>query len=318
MVFVFSSGSRQSICEWSRPTLDIFLTLFDQADGVLFAWERTVNVLKQAPDEGLCIAVLHTAGRHGLTDLAMEAVRALGNTNVEWQEYHFAPVIEASCKIGDIKEAFGTLSLMRSHGVDPLLDTALPIFQIIAADADKIDEAWGMLEDMRKAGAEVDVVAYNTLIRACAAIGDLQRALGTYQAAAELGVTPNVDTYNTLLSACIAVEHRELGDRLLTEMREAAIKPDVQTYERMIVLCLTQASYEDAFYYLEEMKTVKLKPTQSIYEAIIRKCVSMGDRRHQLAVAEMEESGYAVSQAMNRYMDNELQGAKRTESRAME
>lgn len=267
-------------------------------------------MLKQAPDEGCCVAVLNTAGRHGLTDLALDVIRTLGNLNVEWKEHHFAPVVEAFAKIGDIKEAITTLSLMRSSGAEPLLDTALPIFQSIVTDVDKIDEAWAMLEDMHKSSREVDVVAFNTIIRACASIGDLQRALGTFQAASGLGVTPNVDTYNTLFSACIATEHRELGDRLLTQMREASIRPNVQTYERMIILCLTQASYEDAFYYLEEMKTVALKPTQNIYEAIIRKCVSMGDKRYELAVTEMEESEYVMSQALKRYMDKEMQSGR--------
>jgi pentatricopeptide repeat protein len=257
-----------------------------------------------APDEGCCLAVLHTAGRHGLKDLALDVIRELKSIGVVWKEYHFAPLVETFCKAGDIREAFATLSLMRQSDVEPTLETAYPIFQVISTSDEKVDEAWGIVEDLKKEGRQVDVVAYNTLIQSCVAIGDLQRALGTYKAAKELEVKPDVETYNLLLSACIAAEHRELGDRLLKEMREASLRPNERTYERLIVLCLTQAMYEDAFYYLEEMKSIKLKPPQAVYEAIIRKCVFVGDSRYKIAVDEMMETGYVMSQRLQEYIDN--------------
>ena len=255
-------------------------------------------------DEGCCQAVLHTAGRNGLRDLALEAIRQLKSIGVAWKEHHFAPLVEAFCRAGDIREAFASLSLIRQHGVDPTLETAYPIFQAISESDEKVDAAWATLEDLKKEGRDIDVVAYNALIQGCVAIGDLQRALGTYKAASDLGVQPDIETYNLLLSACIAAQHRELGDRLLTEMRESNIKPNERTYERLIVLCLTQATYEDAFYYLEEMKSVKLRPTQAIYEAIIRKCVYVGDTRYKLAVEEMGEAGFVVSKWLQDFIDN--------------
>lgn len=278
-------------------------------DGVLYAWDKVVKSMSIPLDEGCCLAVLHTAGRHGLTELALEAIRQLKAIGVAWKEHHFAPLVEAFCKAGDVREAFASLSLIRQHGVEPTSETAYPIFQVISQSDEKVDEAWAILEDLKKEGRTIDVVAYNVLIQGCVAIGDLQRALGTYKAAEDLGVKPDIETYNLLLSACIAAEHRELGDRLLTEMRTANIKPNDRTYERLIVLCLTQATYEDAFYYLEEMKSAKLKPSQAIYEAIIRKCVYVGDVRHRIAVEEMREAGYLVSRGLQEFIDNGGQAA---------
>lgn len=258
---------------------------------------------------------MHTAGRHGLTELALDAIRVLKSIDVDWQEYHFAPLVEAFCKAGNLREAIATLTLMRESGVDPVMETGYPIFQAISTNVDKVDEAWAMLEDMHNEGKPVDVVAYNILIQACVAVRDLQRALGTYQAAEGLGVKPDVETFNLLLSGCIVAGHRELGDRLLKDMRAASISPNARTYERLVVLCLTQATYEDAFYYLEEMKTVKLKPTQAIYEAIVRKCVSLGDRRFKIAVAEMIESGYELSRSLKEFIDKEVRSDETTSSK---
>lgn len=264
--------------------------------------------LNLTPDEGCCVNVLHTAGRHGLSAIAPDVIRVLQNMNVIWAERHFAPVVEAFCRAGDVKEAFGILELMRNNGVPPSMESAYPIFEVISGSADTVDEAYGLLDDMHTEGRGVDVAAFNIVIQACVALMDLQRALGTYRAAHDLDVKPNVETYNLLLSACIDVRHRELGDRLLQEMREAGISPDARTYERLIVLCLTQPTYEDAFYYLEEMKTVGLNPSQAIYEAIIRRCFDVGDTRHQLAMDEMLERGYEVNGKLRAF----LQGSDKT------
>lgn len=230
--------------------------------------------------------------------------------NVEWAERHFAPVVEAFCQDADVKEAFGILELMRNNGVIPSLETAYPIFEVISGNADAVDEAYGILDDMRQEGRTVDVSAFNVVIQACVALMDLQRALGTYKAASGLGVTPNVETFNLLLSACISLRHRDLGDKLLAEMREAGISPDARTYERLIVLCLTQPTYEDAFYYLEEMKTLGLHPSHAVYEAIIRKCFSVGDTRHQLAMEEMVENGYQVNGKLKAFLSGSQKSGK--------
>lgn len=227
---------------------------------------------------------------------------------VTWDEHHFAPLIEALCRDGDFREAFGVLSLMRDHDIQPSLETAYPIFEVISESVDTVDDAYGVLDSTKQDGNIVDISALNVVIQACIALGDLQRALGMYKAASDLGVTPNIETYNLLLSACIRTSHRELGDRILNEMRVAGVQPDVRTYERLVVLCLTQTNYEHAFYYLEEMKSRTLRPTVAIYEAIIRKCFSVGDTRHQLALEEMVEQGYEVSGKLKAFMEGGVSG----------
>ncbi|KZT66398.1 hypothetical protein DAEQUDRAFT_675174 [Daedalea quercina L-15889] len=273
-------------------------------EGVMRTWDKVVHELNITPDEGLCIQVLHTAGRHGRSALALDAFRILGRIGVEWQEHHFAPVIEALCKEKRIKDALATLDMMRDHDITPLLETALPISNAVATDTDTVDEAWGYLEALREEGKRVDVSAINVVIRAAIILGDLQRAVGTYKAAGSLGVEPNVDTYNLLFAGCIAAKHRELGDRLLTEMKGAGVRPDARTYERLIALCLTQANYEDAFFYLEEMKAEGHAPPRSVYIALIRKCVALGDTRYRLAVEEMLECGYEVGEDLQRFIDS--------------
>ncbi|CCM05072.1 uncharacterized protein FIBRA_07278 [Fibroporia radiculosa] len=274
------------------------------SEGVLRTWQKVVHELNITPDEGCCIQVLHTAGRHGLSALALDVLQVLKRIGTSWQEFHFAPVVEALCSENRIKEALAMLDLIRSHDIAPVAETAFPIYKAIGGNVDAIDEAWVHLETLKQEGNTVDVTALNVVIQASIALGDLQRAIGCYKASASLGVAPNVDTFNLLLAGCIATQHRQLGDRLLSEMKEAAVKPDVRTYERLIVLCLTQANYEDAFFYLEEMKAEGLVPPLAAYEAIVRKCVQVGDVRYKLAVEELEHCGYELSERMKVFIQS--------------
>ncbi|KAI0259263.1 hypothetical protein BC834DRAFT_974433 [Gloeopeniophorella convolvens] len=279
-------------------------------DGVVHLWRKLTEELKILPDEGCCIEVLHTAGRHGLPELAMDVLRVLKSIGAELKDYHFAPIVEALCRSGDIKEALGLLTVMRQHKIEPDSGTAHPIFNAIRTGTDAVDKAWDAVEALHADGQTVDITAVNVIIQASVALGDLQRAFGTYQTCGQLGVKPTLDTFHYLLSGCISAKHRELGDRLVAEMKEAKIKPDAGTYERLIVLCLTGETYEDAFFYLEEMKAENLYPPLSVYEAIIRRCVMEKDSRYAVAVQELGEFGYSVSPALQKVISGEGEGSR--------
>ncbi|KAI0066082.1 hypothetical protein BV25DRAFT_1849636 [Artomyces pyxidatus] len=271
--------------------------------GVVRLWEKVVKHLKIMPDEGICMGTLHTAGRHGLPDLALDVLRVLKLVGANTEEHHFAPVIEAFCRTDRLKEAMATLSMMRAANIHPSAETAHHIFLSIQRNPDTVDAAWDALEALHAEGQQVDVTAVNVIIQASIAHGDLQRAVGIYQICPELNVSPVAETYNLLLSGCIAARHRELGDRILADMREANVAPDTQTFERLIVLCLTGQTYEDAFFYLEEMKSSRFVPPLAVYEAIIRRCVAENDSRYRLAIAELLELGYSVSNRLQRFID---------------
>lgn len=280
------------------------LTYDWKTEGVQRCWEQVVGVLNVTPDEGLCLDVLHTAGRHGLSDLATDVIRVLRNLGADWQEHHFAPLVEALCKAGNLKDAFGTLDLMRSSNIFPTTITAQPIYDFLKQDIDKVDGAWELLDNLRNEGKTIDRTAINAIIRAAISLSDLQRAVGAYKAFPDYKCVPDIDTFNTLLSGCIVASHRELGNKLLLDLKGLGIKPDATTYERIIILCLTQATYEDAFFYLEEMKAQKFVPPRSVYDAIIRTCIAAGDSRHTLALDELKQCGYTVSRSLQTFIDS--------------
>lgn len=274
-----------------------------QEVGVIDAWQKAVTELGVTPVEGQCIEVLHAAARRGLPGIATQALQVLLRLQVPLEEHHFAPVLEAFCERRLLEESFSLINLMRASNIQFTPETASPIVNCISSHIDQVDEAWSVLEKMRSEGKPVDVVALNIVIHAAVLLNDLQRAIGTYKAFPDFDAKPAISTFNHLLSGCISASHRELGDKLLSDLRELNLVPDAQTFERMIILCLTQTVYEDAFFYLEEMKGQGYLPPQSVYVALIRKCVVSGDVRWKIALDEMKECGYEVSQALQHFID---------------
>lgn len=272
-------------------------------------WHKIVHGLKVTPDEGTCLEVMNTAGRHGLPELCMDALRVLQSIGATIHDYHFAPVVEAFSRLNRLKDAFSILSLMRSKGLVPTPDTAHPIFNSIRTSPDTVDVAWTALEELEKEGQLIDITAVNVVIQAAVAHGDLQRAVGVYQIIPEFKIRPNVHTFNALLSGCIATAHKELGEKFLVDMKEAEVRPDAQTYERLVVLSLSGETYEEAFFYLEEMKAANFYPPLSIYESMIVRCADAGDTRYKIALEELQEFGYEVSPKLEKYVGTKMHDA---------
>ena len=262
-------------------------------------WAKVINDLNVLPDEGVCLAVLNTAARHGFPDLASEVLRVLQLSDIDWQEYHFAALIEAFCRNNQIKEAFATLHIMRSNGITPIDNTTTYIYESIKHDVDKLDIAWSLIDELHASGDGVTTDALKVIIKASVFLGDLQRAIGVYKAFSDYGCEPDLETFRLLLQGCIAAHHRQLGDHLLSEMKQFKIKPDEGIYENMILLCLTQDVFEDAFFYLEEMKAAGYVPARKIYEALAGKCSSINDPRVDMILQEMRECGYQIGRDLH-------------------
>ena len=186
-------------------------------DVVTECWTKVTSGLNLLPDEGVCVDVLHAAGQHGL---ASDVLRVLKVTGVSRQENHLAALIDAFCHAGQIKDAFLTLSSMRSADLVPIATSTSSIFDIISKEVDALDSALSIVEGITKEGHQIDVAVLDAIIKAAVALGDQQHAMGIYKMFAEYNAKPTLETFNTLLSGCIAAGHRELGDRILADMKQ--------------------------------------------------------------------------------------------------
>ncbi|KAF7782498.1 hypothetical protein Agabi119p4_1874 [Agaricus bisporus var. burnettii] len=271
------------------------------ADGVEQCWATLTKHFKILLDEGICVSVLNTAARHGLPQLATEALQMLQKLNVQPEEHHFAAIIEAFCRLRQFKEALLVLDLMTSSNITPSAGTTKPLSDHIEQDAESIDATWRAIDELHKDGRRIDISAPRAVISAAISQNNFSKAIAFYEALPGFNLSPDLSIFNLLLQGCVQIADRQLGDTILTNMKANKIKPNQDTYGNFINLCLTQSSYEDAFFYLEEMKAAGFKPSASVYIALVDKCFESNDLRYQIALEEMEECGYTVPQ---RYQKN--------------
>ncbi|EPS36615.1 hypothetical protein H072_9820 [Dactylellina haptotyla CBS 200.50] len=281
-------------------------------DGVSYIWRKVVqtppanpgtsrNTLN--PDDGLCLKVLNTAARHGNPKLALEVFRILTLRGVPFQEPHFAALIAAYARNGELTPAFRALTLMRNQNIQTTPTTANAIVEALTSTGSiaNVDSAYATLKDFVNSSNKnevVEITGFNAVLAACVKLGDLERALGVYTECTTLNVAPNTETFNILFAGCVECSsppNKELAMFLANEMKEMGLRPDFVTYEELLKVSLyQQGDYEDAFVYLEEMKEVveggKVRPM--VYEWIAARLHEKGDERFNMVVEEMKSLGY--------------------------
>ncbi|KZV63379.1 hypothetical protein PENSPDRAFT_589970 [Peniophora sp. CONT] len=286
------------------------------ADGLPEIWKKVVNDLNLTPDEGTCVEALRVAGRYGLADIAVDALRILRKQQVALQEYHFAPMVQAFVRADRLKDAFAVLCMLRAHNLPVTSATSQPIYQAVHSNPALMEASWGALEELHKEGTALDVSCVNVLIQVSVAHGDLQRALGALSILPELGLPATPETFDILMIGAAVAKNRALGETLLADMKTANIAPLAKTYERVISLALIGDDYENAFQYLEDMKAAGYTPSGQAYEAIIRRCIAGQDERYFMAVEEMQSHGYQKSRQLDDWMFKQREAKRRKQAAA--
>ena len=225
----------------------------------------------------------------------------LSSISVSVENRHLIPLMEAYANAGQLSDAISVISAYPSTA-STIASTAALVNRLSTPEV--IDQTFYAVEDMRKNGQPVNVLAINALIGAAINLGDLQRARAIQSAMKDLQASPDVQTFNLLLRGCVAAEHRSLGDTILSEITRANLSPDATTYGHMIDLCLIPTDYEDAFFYLEQMKAQGFKPSLETYRGLLEKCTRSNDGRWRVVLEEMESVGYPTDTITRRIINH--------------
>ncbi|GAA0161132.1 hypothetical protein LIER_17522 [Lithospermum erythrorhizon] len=120
---------------------------------------------------------------------------------------------------------------------------------------------------MKKKGIELDVVAYNTVIRDIGILDGVDTSIRILKEMIELGCQPNVVTYNMVLKLyCEVGKYRDMISRpVLTiwkKIEEHGVSPDEFVYNALIDALVQKGMIDMARMYDEEMfkKGLSAKP----------------------------------------------------------
>ena len=140
---------------------------------------------------------------------------------------------------------------------------------------------------MKKKGIKLDVVAYNTVIRALGLSEGVDFSIRVFRNMKDLGCEPNVVTYNTIIKLlCENGRYRE-AFAILAKMPERGCEPDVITYHCFFA-CLEKP--KEILRLFDRMIGSGVRPRMDTYVMLMRKFGRWGFLRPIFVVwKKMEE-----------------------------
>ena len=155
------------------------------------------------------------------------------------------------------------------------------------------EDAFAMLDRMKRSGVKPDKFTYTSLIRACVQEGDIQELLFDMK---EQGVQPDVVMYNTMIrSLCDKYQWFE-AKNLVGEMESRGLKPDSKTYG-LLMRGLLKAKKPSACLTLFEtactdQRTASLTENVHLYTTAIAASAAIGNHERALdLVSRMNIAG---------------------------
>lgn len=147
--------------------------------------------------------------------------------------------------------------------------------------------------------APSDVAKHITMMRNCAAEGNLKGAMSVFDALKGSGVDLNSVIYNTMLDACVECRDLKAAEAWMEQTKQAGMA-DVVSFNTLIKAHLMNDHFDKARSMMEEMKKEGLQPNRVTFNELINAMVTKGGaaRRSQTwdIISEMKDAGVKPNQ----------------------
>lgn len=262
----------------------------------MWSWFQANDRQLFNPDDGLCILALNVAARYGGAKLATDVFRVLVNRKFQYEEHHFAALLETYLVADNLPTAFSILNIMESANVPPKPHTTRSIVNKLSQNnsPQDIEAAYKILLAQRKSKNPVHIAALNTIIAAFVRISDVKSAFNVYKEIPDFDIRPDLQTFNWLLQGAAEQGRKKFAMWVVAEMQEMGIKAGEETYESLVLVCAAQEVINDAFAYLEEMGNMGFKPSARLYKVLAVRCWELNDWRFEEVLQEMEKREYSA------------------------
>ncbi|KAI0101654.1 hypothetical protein GGR51DRAFT_529762 [Nemania sp. FL0031] len=253
--------------------------------GIKYVWDHSVTPGHIHPPDGVVLNVLNTASMHGDAMLAMSAIRELSARKMTLSMHHYEALIHVHIRQNDLRKALTILCIMSKAGLSPDLSSTRPIFQMLRDSQVLVDQALGILHDL-KLQYIVPAAAFNVVLESTAAFGNFRIAFDLYRTIRQVCANgPDLETFEILLQHCTM---RKSMNFLVAEIEVFRLKPSRSILDHLVRICSLQDDYEMAFRYLEMMRdrTPPGSPetwwvSRNSALALLRRCIQTRDQRFE-------------------------------------
>merc|ERR1719247_4055931 len=132
-----------------------------------------------------------------------------------------------------------------------------------------LEGAMQVFRKLQSSGVQLNALAYNALLDACVQCGKVNVALQHFKEMKDLGLV-DVVSYNTLLKAYLKQGQILKARKLLSEMAESDIQANQVTYNEMLNALVTTKDRKEMWALVREMNSIGMRPNSVTCSIILK------------------------------------------------
>merc|ERR1719263_1044677 len=183
-------------------------------------------------------------------------------------------MMRARSKENDLEGAMQVFRKLQSSGVQL---TALAYNALLdsCVQCNKVNVALQHFNEMKELGF-VDVVSYNTLLKAYLKIGQIHKARSLLKEMAESDIQANQVTYNEMLNALVSTKDRKEMLALVREMNAIGMKPNSVTCSIILKSLTAHSATDDVRQAMALIDNLQEDMDEVLFASVVEACVRVG------------------------------------------
>lgn len=186
--------------------------------------------------------------------------------------YSYSVYMDIQCKCGKPWKTVKLYKEMKKKGIKLDVVAYNTVIRAIGV-SEGVDVAVHLGREMVELGCDPNVVTYNTIIKLLCENGRVKEAYGVLDKMSKRGCTPNVITYHCIFR-CLGKPNEILA--LFDRMIESGVSPSMDTYVMLIRKFGRWGFLRPVFIVWKKMEDHGLSPNEFVYNALIDALVEKG------------------------------------------
>merc|ERR1719252_230546 len=183
-------------------------------------------------------------------------------------------MMRARSKENDLEGAMQVFRKLQSSGVQ-LTSLAYNALLDSCVQCGKVNVALQHFNEMKELGF-VDVVSYNTLLKAYLKIGQIHKARSLLKEMAESDIQANQVTYNEMLNALVSTKDRKEMWALVREMNAIGMKPNSVTCSIILKSLTAHSATDDVRQAMALIDNMQEAMDEVLFASVVEACVRVG------------------------------------------
>jgi pentatricopeptide repeat protein len=252
---------------------------------------RAWDLFEPSPDQVIYSCLTLAAGEIGDVELCRNFLR-LSKKNFNMTSRDYIPLFRAHSRKKDYISAVADLREVMKSGVmmeNIACNTVLSVC-VHSPDLSLIET---MIKELREYEVEhdvklIDIVSYNTLMKAAAKRKDVQKCFRVLNEISEAKLDPDDVSFSTLLDVCIDEEEHHLASLALEQMCESGVTMNCVLLTTLMKGFIRSKHLDKAMQLFDNMRgeSSQVKPDMITYSMLIKAQCDAGDMGKALQILE--------------------------------